>query len=56
MNNDLLTELENKVEHALRLIELLRSQLDELEEENLVLTTLLSRTSDLEQLQEEAVN
>lgn len=37
MSRDLLQELEKKVEHALGVIEILRLQLDELEEENTML-------------------
>lgn len=37
MSHDLLMELEQKVEHAVEVIELLRLQIDELEDENTLL-------------------
>lgn len=37
MSRDLLLELEKKVEHAVEVIELLRLQIDELEDENTLL-------------------
>ncbi len=37
MSTDLLSQLEQKVEHALEVIELLRLQIDELEQENAAL-------------------